>query len=76
MRRPKPENLDKPKNAVIQREAMEDIKDAQSSSDSAAIRYRDPNRDRTLGEADRTGRHFDEEAVDPLAEAPEDHEAH
>jgi len=52
MRRAKPENLDRPKHADIQRDAMEDTREA---------RYRDPNRDRALGEADRTGRHFDED---------------
>jgi hypothetical protein len=52
MPRSKPENLVKPKHADIQRDTMDDIK---------AIQYREPNRDRARGEADRTGRHFDEE---------------
>ena len=34
------------------------------------IQYREPNRDRALGEADRTGRHFDE-----AAETPDENEA-
>jgi hypothetical protein len=40
-------------------------------------RYLNANRDRVLGEADRTGRHFDENAAAPDdgAAASEDHEA-
>ena len=50
------------------RDAMEDTNDA---------RYMEPNRDRVLGEKDRTGRHFDEsaEAEDEGTAAPEEHEA-
>ncbi|HKY22235.1 MAG TPA: hypothetical protein VJM31_13560 [Vicinamibacterales bacterium] len=50
------------------REAMEDIHES---------RYMEPNRDRVLGEEDRTGRHFDEnaEAKDEGSEASEEHEA-
>ena len=43
------------------REALEDTKDA---------RYMEPNRDRVLGEEDRTGRHFDE-VVEMEGESPE-----
>ena len=42
------------------------------------IRYVGANRDRALGEADRTGRHYDEtseEAVDEGSAASVDHEA-
>jgi hypothetical protein len=53
--RPKPGKLDK-KHPHVTREAMEDIRDVSSNH----IRYMEPNRDRTLGEADRTGRHYDE----------------
>jgi hypothetical protein len=78
MQRTKPENLDKPKRADIQRDSMEDIRELQSSPGAGDIRYRDPNRDRALGEADRTGRHFDEDIEEGAAEASEeaqDHEA-
>ena len=74
MQRSKPENLNRPKHASIQRDAMADIRELQSST-SGEARYRDPNRDRTLGEADRTGRHFDEEMEDEGTEASEKHEA-
>ena len=79
MQRTKPENLDKPKHADIQRDSMEDIRELQSSASGGDFRYRDPNRDRALGEADRTGRHFDEDIEEGVAaEAPDesqDHEA-
>jgi hypothetical protein len=75
MGKAKPENLDRPKHPEIQRDAMEDIKELQSSPKSGEVRYRDPNRDRALGEADRTGRHFDEDIENEVAEAPDDHEA-
>jgi hypothetical protein len=68
MRKSNPENLDRPKYADIQRDSMEDIKELQASPNSGEVRYRDPNRDRALGEVDRTGRHFDE-VIDREAEA-------
>ena len=74
MRKSNPENLNRPKHPDIQRNAMEDIQELQSST-MGDVRYRDPNRDRALGEADRTGRHFDEEMEDAGTEASEDHEA-
>ena len=51
---------------------MDDIRELEGSPNSShnEIQYREPNRDRARGEADRTGRHFDEESPD----APEDHE--
>ena len=64
MQRSKPENLDRPRHADIQRDSMEDIREIQSTPSSGDVRYRGPNRDRALGEADRTGRHFDEETSD------------
>ena len=66
MPKSKPENLVRPRHAGIQRDSMEDIKDLQSSPNGGRgeVRYKDPNRDRALGEADRTGRHFDEEEQD------------
>jgi hypothetical protein len=77
MQKSKPENLTRPKHAHIQRDAMEDIKEQQSLPNSGEIHYRDPNRDRARGEADRTGRHFDEEQEieDAGDAASEDHEA-
>ena len=67
MTRAKPQNLDRPKYADVQRDDMEDINELQSSQQPGDIRYRDPNRDRSLGEADRTGRHFDE-ITEPAAD--------
>jgi hypothetical protein len=57
------------KYADVQRDTMEDIKELESSP-----KYADPNRDRALGEADRTGRHFDE-VYDEGTAASKDHEA-
>jgi hypothetical protein len=77
MQRTKPESLKRPRHADTQRDSMEDIREAQSSPSSGEIRYREPNRDRVLGEADRTGRHFDEEFQEEAeaGEAPEEPEA-
>ena len=60
--RPKPGKLDK-KHPQTARDAMEDIKDISGEPRplNSDIRYSGHNRDRALGEADRTGRHFDEE---------------
>jgi hypothetical protein len=72
MPRSKRENLVKPKHADIQRDTMNDIRELEGSPNSShnEIQYREPNRDRARGEADRTGRHFAEQSPD----APEDHE--
>jgi hypothetical protein len=56
--RPKPGKLDK-KHPQATRDALEDIQDTN-------IRYMEPNRDRALGEADRTGRHYDENAPNAI----------
>ena len=78
MRPTKPGKLDK-KHPAAARDAMEDIKDLGGDPRSIhnEIRYMDANRDRALGEADRTGRHFDEEEQtrDEGTEASEEHEA-
>ena len=60
--RPKPGKLDR-KHPETARDTMEDIKDLSGDPRplSNDIRYANQNRDRALGEADRTGRHFDEE---------------
>ena len=72
MPRPKPEKLAKPKHSDVQRDTMDDIKELGGSPPPIhnEIQYREPNRDRALGEADRTGRHFDE-----AAETPDENEA-
>jgi hypothetical protein len=77
--RPKPGKLDK-KHPDIARDAMQDIQDMSGDPKAVRneIRYMEPNRDRALGEADRTGRHFDEEVEEPADEgtqASEDQEA-
>lgn len=79
MRPNKPSKLD-PKHPETARDVMEDIKDISGEPKSVQneIRYENANRDRALGEADRTGRHFDEEnpnAPDEGSAASEDHEA-
>ena len=72
--RPKPGKLDK-KHPQATRDAVEDIKDISGDARplNNDIRYVNQNRDRALGEADRTGRHFDEEVE--ASEASKDHEA-
>ena len=51
MQKSNPENLDRPRHADIQRDSMDDIRELQSAPHSGDVRYRDPNRDRSLGEA-------------------------
>lgn len=80
MPKPKSESHARPKHPDVQRAAMDDIKELEGSSTPIhnEIQYREPNRDRALGDADRTGRHFDEEVALPApndAEASKDHEA-
>jgi hypothetical protein len=76
MRPTKPGKMDK-KHPETARDTMEDIKgmgrDAKRAHND--IRYVGANRDRALGEADRTGRHYDEEggpAPDEEAKALEE----
>jgi len=73
MPKTKPEKLVKPKYSDVQRDDMEDIKELSGEATPIhnEIQYREPNRDRALGDADRTGRHFDE-----ASEAPNDREDH
>ena len=71
MQKTKPGNLDRPRYADIYRDSMEDIREIQSSPRSGEIRYCVPNRDRILGEADRTGRHFDEETSEETSQEAE-----
>ena len=79
MRPNTPSRLDK-KHPQVARDAMDDIKDLASDPNPVRneIRYVGANRDRALGEADRTGRHYDETVVEPedeSSEASKDHEA-
>jgi len=73
MRPNKPGKLDK-KHPEAAREPMEDIKDLSGEPRTVQnnIRYMEPNRDRALGEADRTGRHFD--ATPPTEDEKEEEE--
>ena len=65
MRPTKPSKRDK-KHPATARDTMEDIKDISGDAKPMQndIRYSNANRDRALGEADRTGRHYDEIAPD------------
>ena len=77
--RPKPDKLDR-KHPDVARNAMDDIKDLSGDPKPMQneIRYVNANRDRALGEADRTGRHYDEEersAPDEGSAASQEHEA-
>ena len=62
MRPNRPGKMDK-KHPEGARDAMEDIKELASEPKSVQndIGYMNANRDRALGEADRTGRHYDED---------------
>jgi hypothetical protein len=61
MRPNKPSRLDK-KHPAAARDAMEDIKELAGDPRPVRndIKYVGANRDRVLGEVDRTGRHYDE----------------
>lgn len=72
MQKTKPTGRDIKRHPHVHRDVMEDIKDLDSSAQRTHndVKYIDPNRDREVGAADRTGRHFDE-----FVEASEDGEA-
>ena len=77
--RSKPSKLEK-KHPAATRDVMEDIKELAGDPRPVRndIKYIGANRDRVLGEADRTGRHYDEspaETPDQGSDASEDHEA-
>ena len=79
MRSTKPGKIDR-KHPEVARDAMDDIKDRAGDPQPVQneIHYRNANRDRALGEADRTGRHYDEDPAqgqDEGSAASEDHEA-
>jgi hypothetical protein len=78
MRPNKPAKLDR-KHPETARDTMEDIRDLSGDPKAVQneIRYVNANRDRALGEVDRTGRHYDEESgngPDEGSAASEDHE--
>ena len=75
----KPGRLDK-KHPAASRDAMEDIKNLAGEPNPVRneIKYVGANRDRAVGSADRTGRHYDgnaPEAPDEGSEASKEHEA-
>ena len=74
----KPAKLDG-KHPEAARDVLEDIKDRSGDRHPmhSELRYMEPNRDRALGDTDRTGRHFDADAAAPDegSEASEEHEA-
>jgi hypothetical protein len=77
--RPKTSKLDR-KHPQATRDAIEDINEINRDPKPTHndVRYMEPNRDRALGEADRTGRHFDEDAgevADAGTRASKKHEA-
>jgi hypothetical protein len=79
MRPTKPGKLDR-QHPDVARDAMEEIKELSGDPKAVQndIRYKNANRDRALGEADRTGRHYDEETsemADEGSAASQDHEA-
>ena len=70
MRPKKTGKLDE-KHPEATREPLEDIKDLSAvRMIQNDIRYMEPNRDRALGDTDRTGRHFD--ATPPAEEESEE----
>ncbi len=75
--RPKPSKLDK-KHPAIARDAMEDINELAGDANSVRndIKYVGANRDRALGEADRTGRHYDENAAETVDEGTDTSKKH
>jgi hypothetical protein len=76
MRPTKPSKVDR-KHPEAARDTMEDIKELSGDPKAVQneIRYSNANRDRALGEVDRTGRHYDEDAPDEGSAASEEHEA-
>jgi len=62
MKKSRPPAHDMKRHTSVQRDDMEEVLDRATSPEAPRneIKYVDPNRDRALGDADRTGRHFDE----------------
>ena len=67
MRKPKPAAHDTKRYPGVQSDVLEDIQELESTPQPTHndIKYLDPNRDRAVGDADRTGRHFDESVEPP-----------
>jgi len=62
MRKSKPLNRDIKKHPAVQRDAMNDMREAGPAHlEYNGTTYSQPNRDRAVGSADRSGRHFDAE---------------
>ena len=61
MPKAKPTTHNVKKHSAVQRDAMDDIRERDSSPEPPHndTTYANPNRDRAMGDADRTGRHFD-----------------
>jgi hypothetical protein len=79
MRTTRPRNHDR-KHPEPARDAMDAIRDLSGDAKPVhnGIRYMGGNRDRALGESDRTGRHYEEEsteAQDEGSNASIEHEA-
>jgi hypothetical protein len=62
MKKSRPPVHDMKRHSSVQRDDMEEVLERQTSPEAPRheIKYVDPNRDRAIGDADRTGRHFDE----------------
>jgi hypothetical protein len=77
MRPNKPSKLDK-RHPDASRDAMEDIKDLTGEPKAVRndVRYVGANRDRALGEADRTGRHYDGNPPETPEEGSEGSDEH
>ena len=67
MKKSRPPAHDMKRHSSVQRDEMEEVLDRATSPEAPRneIKYVDPNRDRAIGDADRTGRHFDEVQEDP-----------
>ena len=78
MRTNKPSKLDR-KHPEAARDTVDDLKDITGDPRPMQneIKYSNANRDRALGESDRTGRHFDADAdaPDEGSAASKEHEA-
>jgi hypothetical protein len=74
MKKSRPTAHDMKRHTGVQRDAMEEVLERETSPEGPhhEIKYVDTNRDRAVGDADRTGRHFDELHEDSLQENSED----
>jgi len=64
MKKSRPAAHDVKRHSSVPRDAMNEVLELEQETSPdpphTEIKYVDPNRDRALGDADRTGRHFDE----------------